>query len=67
MNFFEKYDVVFDESGDVKLCGRNACRDLIFAAAAISPNQNFGDVNSGYMNVENIKKLHDVLKKETQT
>lgn len=53
----EKYERVFDENGNVKACGREACKDLISACEQLKPDVDFGNKDTGVMNVENIKKL----------
>ena len=51
------YDEVFDENGEVKLCGRYACMGLISACEDIEPGTDFGNTDTGFMNIENIKRL----------
>jgi hypothetical protein len=51
------YDSVFDAEGNVMLCGRQACAKLIQALQPYS-SENLGDVTTGIMNVENIKKAY---------
>lgn len=53
----EKYKKVFDNSGNVKNCGRDVCKELIVACMERWPGIDFGDVESGMMNVENIQKM----------
>lgn len=61
----ELYDEVFDANGAIKTCGRNACKKLISACQKLDKNTNFGDLQSGYMNVEAIKALHEKISKTT--
>lgn len=49
------YSEVFDENGQVKLCGREKCKDLISAMSQLFPNVDFGSLKTGFMNVENMK------------
>ena len=53
----EKYSKVFNGNGDIKACGREACKELIIACMDKYPGVNFGDPDTGMMNVENIKKV----------
>ena len=46
---------VFDENGNVQLCGREKCKELIMACQLVCPDIDFGDLNSGFMNVDKIK------------
>lgn len=52
----EKYHKVFNEDGTIKVCGRDACKELILECMKIKSDINFGDPNTGMMNVENIQK-----------
>jgi hypothetical protein len=53
----EKYKKVFDEDGEIRLCGREACKDLIMACEEKYAQIDFGNTQTGMMNVENIKKV----------
>jgi hypothetical protein len=53
----ELYDIVFDENGDVTLCGREACQLLILACEELRPGVDYGNAQTGFMNIENIQKL----------
>lgn len=55
-DILELYNKVFDKNGSVKLCGREKCIDLIRALSCKYPDVNFGDTESGFMNVNIIKK-----------
>ena len=52
----ELYDEVFDSNGNVKLCGREKCKKLIDACKNAYKGVDFGDSETGYMNIDNIKK-----------
>lgn len=52
----EAYKKVFDEDGNVQLCGREKCKNLIRILKQQIPEVNFGDEETGFMNIENIKK-----------
>ena len=54
--FDELYNKVFDSDGSVRLCGRETCKKLIEACSNAYPNVNFGDLESGCMYIDNIKK-----------
>ena len=53
-SFKEKYDRVFHENGEVKLCGRAACIELMQALEELYPEESSGDTTTGFMNVEKI-------------
>jgi hypothetical protein len=48
---------VFNEDFTVKACGRKLCSDLIAHLSSLYPDINFGNENTGVMNVENIRKI----------
>ena len=49
----ELYNNVFDENGQIKICGRQACIDLItFMNKMTHSKDNFGNAVTGQMNVE---------------
>lgn len=54
----EKYNQVFDEKGEVKLCGRDKCKLLILECEKYDNlNLIYGNSETGMMNIDNIKKL----------
>lgn len=55
----ELFEVVFDKDGNIKSCGREACKKLILACEKIKPGVDFGNSENGFMNVENIKALYN--------
>lgn len=67
----EKFLLCYDrciENGEIKACGRNACIELITIAEEIKHSSSlvpletyFGSLDTGYLNLENIKKLHSLL------
>lgn len=66
MNFIKKreellnqYSKVFDEEGNIKICGRYQCSTLIELCTNFNSTQNinYGDINTGIMNEHNIKAL----------
>ena len=52
----ELYDRVFHEDGTAKLCGREACKNLIIKLQEKFPGEDFGNLDTGMMNVNNIHK-----------
>ncbi len=67
IDFLKQYSVVFDLDGNVKLCGRNACKDLILAAIEVSGEKTpdyFGSLKTGMMNIERINVLKESLANE---
>ncbi|MBQ8806342.1 MAG: hypothetical protein IJZ68_07815 [Bacteroidaceae bacterium] len=59
--FLSVYTVVFDEQGYVKNCGRHACMELINLANQIAPGVDHGNAETGIMNVQSMRDLHEKL------
>ena len=57
----ELYNKVFDENGNVTLCGRDASKKLMIALNEIYEAVDFGDLETGFLNVENVKKYVNKL------
>jgi hypothetical protein len=53
----EKYNEIFDEKGRVKLCGREKCIEFIELLSSNYPGINFGNKETGMMNVSNINEF----------
>lgn len=65
MKEFEKlYKEVFDTEGNVLACGREKCKELIKLANAINNNINFGDENTGFINIKNMSILYEEIKSD---
>ena len=65
LRFKEAFEVVFDENGNVKLCGREACKRMIKACMALEPKVYFGNPITGQLNLNSypiMKKLYDEQK-----
>ena len=61
MRFKELYSEVFDANDNVKSCGRAKTKELIEEAESIKSGVDFGNPATGFMNVDNIKKLYKEL------
>ena len=59
--FLKQYNEVFDAGGAVKLCGRDTCKKLMLNASKIKPGIDYGNMDSGFMNIEAIKELYNSL------
>lgn len=59
--FLGLYDLVFDENGNIKACGREVCKELIVLANQIEKNVKHGDETTGMMEVDTIKSLRATL------
>ena len=57
--FKQEYKNVFTDDNTVKACGRNNCKKLIELAIELDSVENYGNIDTGIMNVDNIVKLHD--------
>jgi hypothetical protein len=58
------FSEVFDPEGHVLNCGREKCKKLIVLANKFFPNYNskyYGDVQTGWMNKENLLILRSKL------
>lgn len=53
----DQYFKVFDRNGDVLACGREECKKLIILCEKIYPDEKFGDLETGRMNVSAIKDV----------
>lgn len=51
------YEKCFDLDGSVKVCGRDSCKALIQACQEFQPGVDFGNADTGMMNVQNINQL----------
>lgn len=52
-----KFNAVFNKDGTIKVCGRQACKELIIACMEYAPDIDFGNPNTGMMNVDNIRQM----------
>lgn len=56
LTFAEQYFEVFDsKTGEVRLCGRDACKRLMATCSKLYPDVIFGSMDTGYMNIKAIK------------
>ena len=53
----DMYLLVFDENGNVKACTRTECMKLIDLLEKKFPNEDFGNMRTGFMDVEKINNL----------
>ena len=53
-NLKAAYNAVFDENGEIKACGRDACVNFISLMKKYS-SKNIGDINTGILDVDTIK------------
>lgn len=47
----------FNENGNIKVCGRNACKNLISIAEMTDPSTNYKNKNTSFTNTENMKSF----------
>ena len=58
MRIFQLYNEVFDAQGNIKVCGRKTCQELIIACQqACQEERDFGNAMTGMMNVKEIKEF----------
>lgn len=60
----DQLNKVLDENGNPKACGREACKRAIWLAKLLYPEVDYGDDETGYMNVSNLRDLREELRKE---
>lgn len=60
-DFISVYNEVFDTNGEARACGREKCIKLIELAESIKENIDFGNKETGMMNIPNIKNLRESL------
>lgn len=58
-SFLALYDEVFNSDGSVKPCGRFKCMNLIESAKQLEKDIDFGDMQTGFMRIVNIKALYN--------
>lgn len=61
VEFKNLYNEVFDSDGNIKNCGRAKTKELIERAKSIKSGVDFGNLMTGFMNVDNIKNLYKEL------
>lgn len=64
--FIEIYQKVFDEAGNTRACGRTVCKQLIQLAQQLDPNNNYGDLATGFIEIQNMHKLYTDIIKEVE-
>ena len=57
--FIKLYNEVIDNNGNVKVCGRDKCKELIEISDKIDKNTYYGNINTGMLNIEALKTLHN--------
>lgn len=57
--FEQVYAKVFTEENTVRTCGRDECKKLIKLAVEMDNSNDFGNINTGCMNINNVVKLHE--------
>ena len=56
--FKDLYKHIFDVNGDTKACGRVECIRLIILADKVKSGRDYGDKNTGFMNIGNMHELY---------
>lgn len=62
-DFLKLYEEIFNSENEVKICGRDKCKNLIKLASEINSNVDFGNIDTGFMNIKNIILLKENLDK----
>lgn len=50
------FNLVFDEQNNIKPCGRQTTIKLMEELSRIYPDENFGNIKTGFMNIETVLK-----------
>ncbi len=61
--FRELYEAVFGENGQIKACGRDACKDLINACSELDSLTYYGNPETGIMNLDSFQKMKELYEK----
>lgn len=56
-----RFKDLYNEVCNIKSCGRAKTKELIEEAESIKVGVDFGNTETGFMNVDNIKKLYKEL------
>ena len=59
-------NVVLDDAGNPRACGRENCKRAIWLAKLLNPHVDYGDDKTGMMKVENLLALRKELEKELE-
>ena len=62
--FLEIYAKVFNEDGSIKNWGRTVCIQLISLAKQVGTDEDYGNADTGFINVEPMKALYEKIKQE---
>ena len=62
--FLEIYAKVFNEDGSIKNCGRTVCIQLISLAKQLGTDADYGNTDTGFINIEPMQKLYEQIKQE---
>ena len=59
--FLNAYNIVLDEKGNFKTCGREACMNLISVANELEPEISHGNIANGMVNSTLVTRLRDKI------
>ena len=62
--FLEIYAKVFNEDGSIKNCGRTVCIQLISLAKQLGTDTDYGNTDTGFINIETMQKLYEQINQE---
>lgn len=62
--FLEIYAKVFNEDGSIKNCGRTVCIQLISLANQLGTDTDYGNADTGFINIETMQKLYEQINQE---
>lgn len=58
VSFEIEYNRVFDENGEIRICGREACKALMAKMEECFPGETFGNPDTGCMDIFKIKRYY---------
>ena len=60
----EKLNMALDDRGNPKCCTRTITKDIIVTATKLFPGKDYGNAETGYMNIDQLCKLRRKLEKQ---
>lgn len=57
--FLDLFGEVLTPDGMVRNCGREKCKELILAAKKLAPEFDYGNLETGFLNVETLFYLYN--------
>ena len=65
-SFMERYSAVFDSNDKIMACGRQKCIDLLLTLKEMYPNEDYGNLANGFLDIEKIQELRNQILAENK-